>query len=105
MRVTGGVLCPIVAVSCWRSASAANFSPTTIRTYLSAVERFARHFKCRPDHLNQTLWNVARSRPSRASDSSGISTARPLQPGAHSPISVDARPESNSHGPSALWLN
>jgi len=31
-----------------------NFSPTTIRSYLYAVERFARHFKCRPDRLNQT---------------------------------------------------
>src|SRR4029079_8227461 len=31
-----------------------NFSPTTVRSYLSAVERFARHFKCRPDRLNQT---------------------------------------------------
>ena len=31
-----------------------NFSPTTIRSYLSAVERFARHFKCRPDRLNHT---------------------------------------------------
>lgn len=31
-----------------------NFSPTTIRSYLHAVERFARHFKCRPDRLNQT---------------------------------------------------
>lgn len=26
-----------------------NFAPTTVRSYLSAVERFARHFKCRPD--------------------------------------------------------
>jgi len=31
-----------------------NFSPTTIRSYLHAVERFARHFKCRPDRLNHT---------------------------------------------------
>ena len=31
-----------------------NFSPTTIRSYLHAVDRFARHFKCRPDRLNQT---------------------------------------------------
>jgi hypothetical protein len=31
-----------------------NFSPTTIRSYLYAVERFARHFKCRPDRLNHT---------------------------------------------------
>ena len=31
-----------------------NFAPTTISTYLHAVEQFARHFKCRPDRLNQT---------------------------------------------------
>jgi integrase/recombinase XerD len=31
-----------------------NFSPTTIRSYLYAVERFARHFHCRPDRLNHT---------------------------------------------------
>jgi integrase/recombinase XerD len=31
-----------------------NFSPTTVRTYLYAVERFARHFRCRPDRLNHT---------------------------------------------------
>jgi len=31
-----------------------NFSPTTIRSYLYAVERFARHFKCRPDRLTHT---------------------------------------------------
>ena len=31
-----------------------NYAPTTISTYLHAVERFARHFKCRPDRLNQT---------------------------------------------------
>jgi integrase/recombinase XerD len=31
-----------------------NFSPTTIRSDLYAVERFARHFKCRPDRLNHT---------------------------------------------------
>jgi hypothetical protein len=31
-----------------------NFSPTTIRSYLYAVERFARHFKCRPDRLHHT---------------------------------------------------
>ena len=31
-----------------------NFAPTTVRSYLSAVERFARHFTCRPDRLNQT---------------------------------------------------
>ena len=31
-----------------------NFSPTTIRSYLYAVERFARHFKCGPDRLNHT---------------------------------------------------
>jgi site-specific recombinase XerD len=31
-----------------------NFSPTTIRSYLYAVERFAQHFKCRPDRLNHT---------------------------------------------------
>ena len=31
-----------------------NFSPTTIRSYLYAVERFARHFNCRPDRLNHT---------------------------------------------------
>jgi integrase/recombinase XerD len=31
-----------------------NFAPTTISTYLHAVEQFARHFKCRPERLNQT---------------------------------------------------
>ena len=31
-----------------------NFAPTTISAYLHAVEQFARHFKCRPDRLNQT---------------------------------------------------
>ena len=31
-----------------------NYAPTTISTYLHAVEQFARHFKCRPDRLNQT---------------------------------------------------
>jgi integrase/recombinase XerD len=31
-----------------------NFAPTTISTYLHALEQFARHFKCRPDRLNQT---------------------------------------------------
>ena len=31
-----------------------NFAPTTISTYLHAVEQFARPFKCRPDRLNQT---------------------------------------------------
>jgi len=31
-----------------------NFAPTTVRSYLYAVERFARHYKCRPDRLNQT---------------------------------------------------
>jgi site-specific recombinase XerD len=31
-----------------------NFAATTIRSYLKAVEQFARHFKCRPDRLNQT---------------------------------------------------
>jgi site-specific recombinase XerD len=31
-----------------------NFAPITVRSYLSAVERFARYFKCRPDRLNQT---------------------------------------------------
>ena len=31
-----------------------NFSPTTIRSYLYAVERFARYCKCRPDRLNHT---------------------------------------------------
>src|SRR5204863_1779451 len=31
-----------------------NFAPTTISTYLHVVEQFARHFKCRPDRLNQT---------------------------------------------------
>ena len=31
-----------------------NFALTTISTYLHAVEQFARHFKCRPDRLNQT---------------------------------------------------
>jgi integrase/recombinase XerD len=30
-----------------------NFAPTTISSYLHAVEQFARHFKCRPDRLNQ----------------------------------------------------
>jgi site-specific recombinase XerD len=30
-----------------------NFAPTTIWTYLHAVEQFARRFKCRPDRLNQ----------------------------------------------------
>ena len=29
-----------------------NFAPTTISSYLHAVEQFARHFKCRPDRLN-----------------------------------------------------
>ena len=31
-----------------------NFASTTISSYLHAVEQFARHFKCRPDRLNQT---------------------------------------------------
>jgi hypothetical protein len=31
-----------------------NFASTTISTYLHAVEQFARHFRCRPDRLNQT---------------------------------------------------
>jgi integrase/recombinase XerD len=31
-----------------------NFAPTTISSYHHAVEQFARHFKCRPDRLNQT---------------------------------------------------
>ena len=31
-----------------------NFAPTTISTYLHAVEQFARHFKRPPDRLNQT---------------------------------------------------
>ncbi len=31
-----------------------NFTPTTTSTYLYAVKQFARHFKCRPDRLNQT---------------------------------------------------
>ena len=31
-----------------------NYAPTTISTYLHAVEQFARHFKCRPDRLNQS---------------------------------------------------
>jgi integrase/recombinase XerD len=31
-----------------------NFAATTITTYLTAVEQFARHFKCRPDRLNHT---------------------------------------------------
>src|SRR5918993_2702267 len=31
-----------------------NFAPTTISTYLHAVEQFARHFNCRPDRLNQS---------------------------------------------------
>ena len=32
-----------------------NYAPTTI---VSAVEQFARHFKCRPDRLNQThFWS------------------------------------------------
>jgi integrase-like protein len=31
-----------------------NFAPTTISSYLHAVEQFARHFRCRPDQLNQT---------------------------------------------------
>jgi hypothetical protein len=31
-----------------------NFAPSTISTYLYAVEQFARHFECRPDRLNQT---------------------------------------------------
>src|SRR5262249_56236816 len=31
-----------------------NFAPTTISSYLHAVEQFARHFKCRPDRLNQS---------------------------------------------------
>ena len=35
-----------------------NFAPTTISTYLHAVEQFARHFKCRPDRLNQTHFAV-----------------------------------------------
>ena len=35
-----------------------NFAPTTISSYLHAVEQFARHFKCRPDRLNQThFWS------------------------------------------------
>jgi integrase/recombinase XerD len=35
-----------------------NFAPTTISSYLHAVEQFARHFKCRPDRLNQTHFRV-----------------------------------------------
>ena len=35
-----------------------NFAPTTISTYLHAVEQFARHFKCRPDRLNQTHFRI-----------------------------------------------
>jgi integrase/recombinase XerD len=31
-----------------------NFAPTTISTYLKAVEQFSRYFKCRPDRLNHT---------------------------------------------------
>jgi integrase/recombinase XerD len=31
-----------------------NFAANTITAYLKAVEQFARHFKCRPDRLNQT---------------------------------------------------
>jgi integrase/recombinase XerD len=31
-----------------------NFASTTISSYLHAVEQFSRHFKCRPDRLNQT---------------------------------------------------
>ena len=31
-----------------------NYAPTTISTYLHAVEQCARHVKCRPDRLNQT---------------------------------------------------
>jgi integrase/recombinase XerD len=31
-----------------------NYAPTTISTYLHAVEQFARHYACRPDRLNQT---------------------------------------------------
>ena len=31
-----------------------NFAPTTISSYLHAVEQFARHFRCRPDRLNHT---------------------------------------------------
>jgi integrase/recombinase XerD len=48
-----------------------NFAPTTISSYLHAVEQFARHFRCRPDRLNQThlrsyqayLLHVRRMRP------------------------------------------
>ena len=45
---------PLSPDRCWRSSSAATSPPTTISTYLHAVEQFARHFKCRPDRLNQT---------------------------------------------------
>jgi integrase/recombinase XerD len=31
-----------------------NFAPTTITSYLKAVEQFAQYFKCRPDRLNHT---------------------------------------------------
>ena len=31
-----------------------NCAPTTVAPHLHAVEQFARHFKCRPDRLNQT---------------------------------------------------
>ncbi len=66
-----------------------NFAPTTIATYLHAVEQFARHFKCRPDRLNQTHFRAyqayllrerkmrpltarTRSRPSRPSSSQPV---------------------------------
>jgi hypothetical protein len=31
-----------------------NFAPITISTIFVAVDQFARHFKCRPDRLNQS---------------------------------------------------